>query len=310
MAIPDYEACMLPLLQILADGQIRTMREATRLVSEKFQLTEEERQEMLPSGNQSYIGNRVGWAKTYMKKAGLVDNPTRGKVQITNEGKIVLAQNPTTLDSKFLEKYPGFIEFKHQKSKPTKIKLLENDGTETEEETEQTPDEAIESAYQDIRDSLADDLLQQIMECSPLFFERLVIDLLVGMGYGGAIPDAGKHMGKSGDGGIDGIINEDKLGLDIICIQAKRWQDTVGRPTVQGFAGSMEANRAKKGVMITTSSFSKDARDFVDRIERKIVLIDGQQLAQLMIDYNIGVAPSRTYTVKKIDSDYFMDDDE
>jgi restriction system protein len=306
MAIPDYESCMLPLLQFLADGQIHTMKEVTQHVADQFKLTDDERQKLLPSGQQTYINNRVGWAKSYMKKAGLLENPSRGKIRITHEGNAVLAERLPRIDCIYLKKYPAFVAFWQQKraSSTPAMAVATINGPQVDE---QTPDESIESAYQDIRDALADDLLEQVGNSSPLFFERLVLDLLLAMGYGGALPDAGTHLGRTGDGGIDGIINEDKLGLDIICVQAKRWKDCVGRPVVQAFAGSMEAHRAKKGVMITTSGFSREARDYVDRIERKIVLIDGQQLAQLMIDHDVGVASSRTYIIKKIDSDYFVD---
>lgn len=237
----------------------------------------------------------------HLKRAGLTDNPQRGKWQITDRGQQVLVDAPATLNIKYLKRFPSYAN------------PLGQGKTECDEPNEvisekRTPDEAIYSAYQDIRAVLAEDLLDQVLACSPRFFERLVIDLLIAMGYGGALPDAGQHLGKSGDGGIDGVINEDKLGLDVICIQAKRWKDTVGRPQVQAFAGSMEGFRAKKGVLITTSTFSAEARQFVQKIERKIVLIDGQQLAQLMIDYNIGVAADRTYILKKIDSDYFIED--
>jgi len=296
---------MMPLLRILADGQIHAMKELTQRIADHFNLTDEERERMLPSGQQAYISNRVGWAKSYLKKAGLLENPTRGKVRITNEGRVVLEEAPMSINCEFLMKYPAFVDFWKQKRRPASI--TEEQSPVHTSDDDRTPDEVIESAYDDIRNALADDLLEQVLRCNPTFFERLVLDLLIAMGYGGALPDAGTHIGKTHDGGIDGIINEDKLGLDLICIQAKRWKDCVGRPIVQAFAGSMEAHRAKKGVLITTSTFSRDARDFVDRIERKIVLIDGQQLAQLMIDYNVGVTAARTYTIKKIDSDYFAE---
>lgn len=305
MPIPSYEECMKPLLTILNDGELHLMKEVTRSVADHFGLTEEERQEMLPSGRQTYISNRVGWAKSYLKKAGLIENPLRGNIRITPEGRAVLHSGPAVIDCEFLKKYPSFVEFWKQKTPAASH--AEGVALDTASPTEQTPDEAIESAYEELRTALAEEILEQVMNCSSTFFERLVIDLLIAMGYGGALPDAGVHLGKTGDGGIDGIINEDKLGLDIICIQAKRWKDCVGRPNVQAFAGSMEAHRAKKGVMITTSTFSAEARDFVNRIERKIVLIDGKQLSQLMIDYNVGVAASRTYTIKKVDNDYFVD---
>jgi restriction system protein len=306
VAIPDYETCMLPLLSRLADGEVHTMKDLSREVADHFGLTEEERQRVLPSGQQSYINNRVGWAKSYMKKAGLLENPARGKVRITDTGRAVLAESPASINCDYLKKYPPFVEFWKEKRTPTSDEGLET-SMNAQPLDDRTPDEAIEAAYKDIRVALADELLDQMLNCNPTFFERLVLDLLISMGYGGALPDPGTHLGRSGDGGIDGIINEDKLGLDMICIQAKRWKGCVGRPNVQEFAGSMEARRAKKGVMITTSTFSREARDFVERIERKIVLIDGQQLAQLMIDHDVGVATSRTYTIKKIDSDYFIE---
>jgi len=305
VAIPDYETCMIPLLKQLADGNLHTMKDLSQRIADHFGLTDEERQRLLPSGQQSYINNRVGWAKSYLKKAELLENPSRGKVRITDEGRSVLRDAPSAINCEYLMRYPSFVEFWKQKRR------TESDESEAAiavtTDSDRTPDEAIQTAYDDIRDALADDLLVQVMSCNPTFFERLVLDVLIAMGYGGALPDAGTHLGRAHDGGIDGIINEDKLGLDIICVQAKRWKDCVGRPVVQAFAGSMEAHRAKKGVLITTSTFSRDARDFVDRIERKIVLIDGQQLAQLMIDYDVGVASAKTYTIKKIDSDYFND---
>ncbi len=306
MPIPDYAACMKPVLEVLSDRQIHSTREIPQKIADHFGLTDEERDTRLLSGEQTYIRNRVGWATTYLGKAGLLERVTRGRIRITDQGLAVLAEKPASIDREYLKKFPSIVEFLSPTTSPDDSAVTEQESVELILD-ERTPDETIESAYASIRNALADDLLAQVMSCSPVFFERLVIDLLIAMGYGGALPNAGRHMGRTGDGGIDGIINEDKLGLDMICIQAKRWKDSVGRPHVQAFAGSMEAHRAKKGVMITTSTFTRDARDFVDRIERKIVLIDGTQLAQLMIDYNVGVATAKTYTLKKIDSDYFMD---
>lgn len=296
---------MKPLLSFLLDGEIHTIKELAQRMSDHFQLSDDDRQLLLPSGQQSYINNRVGWAKSYLKKAGLLENPSRGKVRITAAGRAVMDKAPAAINCEYLMQYPSFVEFWKQKRKPS---THDSDASPAPvSDTDQTPDEAIESAYEDIRSALADELLEQVMNGNPKFFERLVLDLLIAMGYGGALPESGTLLGKSHDGGIDGVIKEDKLGLDMICIQAKRWSDCVGRPVVQTFAGSMEAHRAKKGVLITTSTFSREARDYVDRIERKIVLIDGKQLAQLMIDYNVGVATARTYTIKKIDGDYFVD---
>jgi restriction system protein len=302
MPIPDYQGFMFPLLQAISDGQEHSVRDIVVRLSDQLGLTAEERQQMLPSGQQSLVSNRVGWAKTYLKKAGLLDNPKRGRVRITKAGLDALSQNSNKIDNEFLSRYPSFAEFFART--PSDENLPEVVAEETK-----TPDEVLDSSYQSLRAALADELLDQMKQCSPAFFERLVVDLLVAMGYGGSLVDAGQAIGKTGDGGIDGIIKEDKLGLDVVCIQAKRWEGTVGRPVVQAFAGSMEGVRARKGVLITTGTVSKDAEEYVNRIERKIVLIDGQRLADLMIDHNIGVATARTYTIKRLDSDYFVEDE-
>jgi restriction system protein len=299
MAIPDYQACMLPLLEALGDGKDHHIQKLTGMVADRFGLTDAERDMVLPSGRRVIV-NRVGWAKTYLKKAGLVTNPRRGTVRITPEGSAALQQKPQRIDTALLNKYPGFKEFVEKQSpEPAGEEAMPNTAT---------PEEALEVSYSTLRSALADELLDRMNGCTPAFFERLVVDLLVAMGYGGSIADAGQAIGKTGDGGIDGIIKEDKLGLDVVCIQAKRWKQTVGRPEVQAFAGSMEGFRARKGVLITTSAFSKEAEEFVRMIERKIVLIDGQRLAQLMIDHGIGVAVAREYVVKKLDQDYFDED--
>jgi restriction system protein len=298
LSIPDYQTLMLPVLESLADGEEHRLREITARIAERFNLTEDERRQLLPSGQQTIISNRVGWARAYLKKAGLVGNPARGALRITEEGHAVLKQKPATIDNKFLLKYPSYVEF-------VKTKRTASPKAPEESTQEQTPDDAIEAAYQTFRAALSDNLLDRVRTCSPQFFERLVVELLVAMGYGGSLIDAGKAVGRTGDGGIDGIIKEDRLGLDVVCIQAKRWQNTVGRPTVQEFAGSMAGFRAKKGVLITTSRFTKDAHEYVERIEQRIVLIDGDQLADFMIDHNIGVTRGRQYEIKRVDSDYF-----
>lgn len=241
------------------------------------------------------------WAKTYLKKAGLVATPSRGRVKITERGLSVLNKNPSYIDQKYLRQFPEFIEFKDFRNEH-----LSQDNLGFEKiESNLTPQEILENSYQDLRNKLAHELLDQVKGSSPEFFERLVVDLLVAMGYGGSRSEAGERVGKSGDDGIDGIIKEDKLGLDTVCIQPKRWQNTVGRPDIQAFVGSLAGNRARKGVFITTSQFSKEAIEYVHRIEQKVVLIDGDNLAQMMIDHNVGVSEESRYTVKKIDSDYF-----
>lgn len=303
MAIPTYKAIMLPLLKATADGQEHHVRDLYELLADHFNLSPEKRKERLPSGQQTYIANRVGWARTYLVKAGLLEDPKRGVVKISPEGVKVLQQNPTHIDNKFLRQYPSFVEFIKKTAK------TEGDD-EPDSGSELTPDEAIESAYGNLRSSLADELLDHVKNVPPDFFEQLVLDVLLAMGYGGSFKEAATKTQATADEGIDGIINEDKLGLDTVCIQAKRWKDgSVGRKEVQAFAGSMAAYRTRKGVFITTSGFTKEAIAYVDKIEQRIILIDGQRLAELMIDYDVGVATSRTYAVKKIDSDYFAETD-
>jgi restriction system protein len=299
MTIPDYQSIMLPLLKLAGDRQEHSLREVIEALADEFYLTDEERKELLPSGRQATFDNRVGWARTYLKKAGLLESIKRGYFQITERGLDVLKQNPPEIDNAFLRQFPEFIEFQTPRDK----KRIEQDVSDT-----QTPEEEIEAAYQGVRQELVTELLQTIRSCSPAFFERLVIDLLVKMGYGGTRKDAGQAVGRSGDGGIDGIIKEDRLGLDIVYIQAKRWDNPVGRPEIQKFAGALQGQRARKGIFITTSAFTQSAQDYVSRIDSKIVLIDGNTLAQLMIDYNIGVAPVTSYELKRVDTDYFTEE--
>ncbi|QDU82622.1 Mrr restriction system protein [Polystyrenella longa] len=303
MAIPNYQKCMRPLLEMISDGESYRMRDLVERIADHFTLTAAERQQLLPSNTQTIISNRTHWAKTYLKKAGLVDSPVRGVSKITDEGLKLLQSHSGEINTTVLAQYDSFNEFKQTSTTAT------DESAEEDSASDETPEEALETADRLLRDSLASDLLEKALSCSPQFFEQLVVDLLVAMGYGGSVKDAGQALGKSGDGGIDGVIKEDKLGLDLVCIQAKRWQGTVGRPLVQAFAGSMEGFRARKGVLITTGKFSKDALDYIDRIERKIVLIDGLQLCQLMIEHNVGVSIARSYQVKKIDIDYFDSED-
>jgi len=290
---------MLPLLVYASDGLEHSLRDAIEALAVQFHLTADERREVLPSGRQATFDNRVGWSRTYLKKAGLLTSPKRSYFQITQQGREVLAQKPIHINVAFLRQFPEFIEFQLGQNKNADVIIPEV--TELV-----TPEESIESAYQRARATLAVELLQTIKDCSPDFFERLVVDLLVRMGYGGTRKDAGKAIGKSGDGGIDGIINEDRLGLDVVYIQAKRWDSTsVGRPEIQKFAGALQGQRARKGIFLTTSTFSRDAYDFAARIDSKIVLMDGETIAQLMIDYGVGVNTVASYELKRIDSDYF-----
>lgn len=300
MTIPGFLDITLPLLRVAADGEEHLLRETVEQFSDRFDLTKEERNELLPSGREATFHNRVGWARTYMKKAGLLESTRRGHFRITQRGRDVLEQSPERIDIGFLDQYPEFVEFR-------KPKRQQDDPPIVDPDIERTPDEEIEQAYQGFRQGLAQDLLDTVKEASAAFFERLVIDLLVKMGYGGTRRDAGLAVGGSGDGGIDGIIKEDRLGLDVVYIQAKRWEGTVGRPEIHKFAGALMGQNARKGIFITTSGFTAAAREYVSRIDSKIVLIDGEELAQLMIDHNVGVAPFAVYELKRVDLDYFAE---
>jgi restriction system protein len=301
MSIPDYQSIMLPLLKLLADEQEHSLHDSIENLAQFFKLSAEERKELLPSGQQPVFDNRVGWARTYMKKAGLIETTRRGFFKITNRGLEALKQNPAEINVKFLEQYREFIEFREIRREKERVT------TEIESTEKQSPEDLMVYGYQKIRQELSDELLTHIKSCSPEFFERLVVELIVKMGYGGSRKDAGKAIGKTGDEGIDGIIKEDKLGLDIIYIQAKRWENPVSRPEIQKFAGALQGHRAKKGIFITTSGFSKEALGFVSKIDSKIVLIDGEHLTQLMIDHDIGVSKIASYDIKTIDTDYFLD---
>lgn len=305
MAVPDYQSVMLPLLKFAAQkGAETSTSEAVEVLAKEFGLTEDDLKEMLPSGIQSTFANRIGWASTYMKKAGLLETTRRGFYQITDRGRDLLKKQPKTINVKLLKQYPEFLKFQQLKGTRSGDKVLDFKGTS--DVSIATPSEALESAYENLRDELADELLARLKKVSPAFFERVVVELLVKMGYGGSRADAGKAIGRSGDGGIDGIIKEDKLGLDVVYIQAKRWDNNpVGRPDVMQFAGALQAQRANKGIFITTSRFTDDARNYVSQIGSKIVLIDGEQLTGLMIEHDVGVSTVSLYPVKKVDSDYF-----
>lgn len=290
---------MLPLLNVVSDGQPKKFNDVVEILARQFKLTEAERREVLPSGQSLLFGNRVGWARTYLKKAGLLASPVRGTIVLTERGKDVLREAPKAVNVAYLKRFPEFVSF-HSATKS-------DDRPQSAPATDKTPEEVLELTYQNLRESLAQEVLSKVIDQTPAFFERLVVELIVRMGYGGSFKEAGQAIGRSGDEGIDGIIKEDKLGLDVIYLQAKRWQQnaTITRPEVQKFVGALAGKRARKGIFITTSTFSKEARSFADGIETKVVLIDGPALAQFMIDYNLGVAPQRTFEVKRLDSDYF-----
>ncbi|TSC96279.1 MAG: restriction endonuclease [Candidatus Berkelbacteria bacterium Licking1014_2] len=303
MTIPDYQTIMLPLLKLAGDKKEHSTREAIDSIADLFKLSDEQKKEVLPSGKSYIIDNRVGWARTYLKKAGLLEDTRRSHFRITEEGLEALAKSPTEINIKFLQQFPGFNEFRKKKDD-------EEDGQEQiiQEDSSQTPQELLEYGYQKIKRDLAQELLESVKKVSPRFFEQLVVELLLKMGYGGSLKDAGKAIGQSGDGGIDGIIKEDKLGLDVIYIQAKRWENVVGSKEIRNFVGSLVGQKANKGVFITTSGFTKDALEYVKTITHKVILIDGEMLAQLMIENNVGVSGVISYEVKKIDSDYFIEE--
>ncbi len=299
---------MLPLLELAADGNEHSMRDARDRLALKFGLTEEEQNALLPSG-QRVFPNRVGWARTYLTKAGALETPRRGFFHISNRGRDILRDKPQRITAKLLEQFPEFSEFtspqNRQEGHSTDVGFMSGSLIA---EDKQTPEEMLEAAYQGLRRQTATELLLRIKKSSAGFFEQLVVELLLAMGYGGSLREAGSAIGRSGDEGIDGIIKEDRLGLDVIYLQAKKWEGTVGRPEIQKFVGALHGKRAKKGVFITTGNFSSEAIEYVGNIEPKVVLIDGRQLAEFMIDFGIGVTESSTYQIKRIDSDYFGDE--
>ncbi len=301
MPIPDYQAVMLPLLKLVAKNGPLSMSMAVPLVADDFGLTEAERRELLPSSSkETIIKNRVGWARTYLKKAGLLTVPQRGIFEITQRGKKVLADSPSLINKQYLRQFPEFLDFLN-----TSNKQIESNGVI--DSSRETPEEIFEAVYSQLKSQFLTEIIEKIKSCSPQFFENLVVDTIVKMGYGGSRKDAGCAIGQSGDEGIDGIINEDRLGLDVIYLQAKRWESNVSRPEIQKFAGALQGKRAKKGIFITTSDFSSEAREYVRNIEVKIILISGQQLAELMWEHSIGLNVSETYQIKKLDLDYFSD---
>lgn len=300
MSIPDFQSVMRPVLSAVEDGMPLALSELRERIAEQFQLTEDERKERLPSGNQTVINNRVGWARTYLNKAGLLTIPAKGMVQITVRGREALISGPARITVRWLKQFPEFADFHTARpqvvSAPTTPDLDEGDTT---------PDEQLSIAHQALLQSLEEELLAQVRAASPSFFEQLVVDLMLAMGYGGSRKEAGKATQATNDDGIDGIIKEDKLGLDVIYLQAKRWSNTVHRPEIDKFIGALTRQRARKGVFITTSEFSVGAREAALGLEIKVVLIDGAELARLMVENNLGVSVKQVYEVKHVDSDYF-----
>jgi restriction system protein len=305
MPIPDYETLMLPMLQLAAEanGEEVALPVAAGKLADRFKLTDDERQELLPSGGTFKFSSRVSWARTYLQKAGLLEASRRGYFRLTGRGQDVLKSNPERIDGVLLSQFEEFREFQGRKRDRRSEKATEP------AVSAETPIESLATQYERLREALASEVLERVKKCSPQFFERLVILLLVQMGYGGSLKDAGQAVGKTKDGGIDGVIREDKLGLASIYVQAKRWNDKpVGSPDIDQFAGALSKRKATKGIFITTSTFTKDALASVKEYASRIVLIDGVQLAGYMIDHNVGVSSMSIYDVKKIDSDFFEDD--
>ena len=303
MSIPDFQSVMRPVLAMVQDGAALRLSELRERIADVFQLTEDERKERLPSGHQTVINNRVGWARTYLNKAGLLTIPSKGMVQITARGREALANGPERVTVAWLKQFPEFADF--HTAKPQSVDVL---GVLEVEVAETTPDEQLAEAHQALVQSLADELLAQVRAATPGFFEQLVVDLMLAMGYGGSRKEAGEATQATNDDGIDGIIKEDKLGLDVIYLQAKRWTNTVHRPEIDKFIGALTRQRARKGVFITTSEFSAGAREAALGLDIKVVLIDGVELARLMVENNLGVSIKQVYEVKQLDSDYFAEE--
>ncbi|MFO0451226.1 MAG: restriction endonuclease [Pseudomonadota bacterium] len=301
MPIPDFQSLMLPLLKHVGDGSEYTIAGSRDILADRYNLSEEERNQRLPSGAANTFYNRLAWAKTYLERAGLLIKVKRGVFKISPAGIALLRNPPDRVDIAYLQRFDAFNEFR---KKTTDIRSV-NVEPLLPEESGATPEEALELAYKDLRDDLASQLLAQIKSAHPSFFEKLVVDLMLKMGYGGPGDDPGTVTSYGHDAGVDGVINEDTLGLDVIYLQAKRWDNTVGRPEIQKFVGALHGKRAKKGVFLTTSNFSAEAIEYANTIDSKVVLIDGLKLSQLLIDYDVGVSTSQIYTIKRIDTDYF-----
>lgn len=306
MSVPGFQDLTLPVLRAFEDGQEHSSREVRDRVALRLGLSQQDLGETLPSGKQTRYANRAAWAHVYLKQAGLIDSPRRGIYRITERGRQVLSAPPARIDIPFMMQFPEMVAFRSKRS----------DGGETDAGGEGsdgqgeilTPDEQIRVGYQQLKESLAVQLLARVQQASPRFFEELVVELLVRMGYGGSHEDAARVVGRGGDEGIDGIIKEDRLGLESIYVQAKRWQGAVGRPIIQQFAGALQGQRARKGVLITTSNFTREAADYAKGLQNTIVLIDGTQLAELMIDFGVGVSDVETIRLKRLDEDYFAEE--
>jgi len=304
MAIPDYQTFMLPALRALASADTLTAAEVARRAADALNVQSQERAQLLPSGKVPVFRSRAGWALTYMKQAGLIATKKRGIYHITDRGRAVLARGLERINNDVLSEFEEFRAYQQRTHvEGTAKEPAASD--QTSAAAVSSPEESLEAAYETLRETLISQLIEMLKSVSPARFETIVIDVLQAMGYGGGRIGAARAVGRSGDGGIDGVIEEDRLGLDTVYVQAKRWENTVGRPTVQAFAGALQGQRASKGVMITTSDYTAEARRYAENLPSRIVLVDGQRLAEMMIDHGVGVSVEVTYTVKRLDSDYF-----
>ena len=313
MAVPTYQDFMRPVLAFHADGLEHYKRDIWAAMADAFQLTDEDRNILIPSGGQRRYTNRTDWAVTYMVKAGLLERPRRSFTRITDRGRLVLDQHPERVDDSVLRQFADFVEFKEVRS-PTGGSVAPTGASSVPEVSvidaaESTPEERLQAAYQELGNALADDLLDRVLRQSPEFFEHLVLRVLTKMGYGGDMADASRRVGRTGDEGIDGVIRQDRLGLDEIYVQAKRWQGSVGRPVIQAFVGALQGWGASKGVLITTSTFTSDARSYVERLPSRVVLVDGRQFAELMIEHGVGVSEIASYSVRQVDTDFFPEEE-
>lgn len=306
MAVPDFQTLMRPILVELSDGQDHANASLRAHLAEYFSLTPEDLAEQLPSGRAKTFANRVGWATTYLFRTGLVERPRRSVYRISGRGRQILEQHPERVDLKVLSQFEEFHEFRQTKQSPSNVIQLPKPVVDSD----QTPEEQIAAAYTQLRAVLAADVLDRVHERSPDFFEQLVLDVLHAMGYGGRSEDSVRRLGKSGDEGVDGVIREDALGLDLIYVQAKKWANPVGRPEIQKFFGALHGQRASKGVFITTSTYTSEAMNYAESVTPRVILIDGKELSRLMIDHEVGVTVARKYELKRVDLDYFVSDED
>lgn len=298
MAIPDFQTIMRPMLEHLAEVSEARNKDADEYLAARFRLSDQELEELLPSGRAPVFKNRTAWARFHLKAAGLIEAPERGLYRITDRGRQAVGDAGATINMAYLRQFEEYRAIREGRNDTEVSTTVDSSDT-------LTPIEHIELGYQQLRSELQAELLSKVKAAPPDFFERLVVELIVAMGYGGSRKDAGETLGRSGDGGIDGVIKEDRLGLDAIYLQAKRWEGVVGRPEIQKFAGALQGRRARKGIFLTTSSFTREAMEYAEMIETRIVLIDGKRLAGMMVDFDVGVSTEARYEVKRLDTDYF-----